>query len=141
VRGSTQKERFKANLDRVAADFEAGKLPLQSTPGRFPVVTLCLDFSLSLICFYSFCCHLFLGYQIVCSKIDNHLDEKKYLEDKIMFLEANKGGVENNVVDCILQRDNTIALEHDQLKAEYKKQAVMIANLHIIADHLRHRLE
>lgn len=32
-----EKERFKANLDRVAAEFEAGKLLLESSPGRFPV--------------------------------------------------------------------------------------------------------
>jgi chromosome segregation ATPase len=43
-----EKERFKANLDRVAADFEAGKLLLQSTHGRS------LFYFSSRICFYMF---------------------------------------------------------------------------------------
>ncbi len=83
---------------------------------------------------------MFLDYQTVRSKIDNLIEEKKRLEDKIMFLEASKASIESNA-DRILQRDNTLAREHDRLKAEYKTQTVMIADLRMIADHLRHRLE
>ncbi len=55
-------------------------------------------------------------------------------------MEASKASVENNA-DRILERDNTLARQHDRLKAEYKKQTMMIADLRILTDHLRHRLE
>ena len=68
------------------------------------------------------------------------MEEKKSLEDKVTFLEASKASVEENA-DRIIERENTLARQHDRLKAEYKKQTMMMADLQNVADQLRRRLE
>jgi chromosome segregation ATPase len=92
------------------------------------------------VCFHVCCCISYVDYETVRSKIDNILEEKKRLEDKVTFLEASKASVEDNA-DRILERDNTLARQHDRLKAEYKKQTMMMADLQNGADQLRQRLE
>lgn len=83
---------------------------------------------------------LCVDYETVRSKIDILLEEKKRLEDKVTFLEASKASVEDNA-DRILERDNTLARQHDRLKAKYKKQTMMMADLQNVADQLRQRLK
>lgn len=94
----------------------------------------------SLICYHACCCLSFVDYETVRSKIDNLLEEKNRLEGKVTFLEASKASVEDNA-DRILERDNTLARQHDRLKAEYKKQTMMMADLQNVANQLRQRLE
>ena len=78
-------------------------------------------------------------YETARSKVDIMMMEKRDLEDKITFLEASKASIEASA-DRILERDNGLALRHDHLKAEYKKQTLMITKLQDEVNRLSNRL-